>query len=77
MQSFAELNGYIVTAPDLRNGEDAEKLVDSIKVGYIIEKDGEKVSLSMEEMNHFENLLCDLVEQAFKYLFKERGVDNG
>ena len=76
-RSFAELNGYTVMAPNIDGIKDAEKVVKELKKGYRIEKEGKHVSLSLEEMNHFENLLCDLTDQAFKYLFKERGVDNG
>lgn len=73
--SFAELTGYKVTPPDLRNENGIEAIVESIKTGYQIEHSGKVINLSLEEMNHFENMLCDMAESAFKYLFKERGVE--
>lgn len=79
--AFAELCGYDIVPPDLSSmqpGADATNAVDTwMNARYQIAKDGQKISLSPEEMNHFENLLCDLTEQAFKYLFKERSADNG
>ena len=76
--AFAELSGYNITPPDLHDSMYIKDAISALKAGYLIEKDGKTVTLSLEEMNRFENLLCDLVESALKYLFKEKeGVTNG
>ena len=75
--SFAALTGYKVTPPDPQKRNGVGAIVEAIKTGYQIEHSGKIINLSLEEMNHFENMLCDMAESAFKYLFKERGVDNG
>jgi hypothetical protein len=75
--SFAELTGYKVIPPNLHGENSVEHVIETIKTGYQIERAGKVINLSLEEMNHFENMLCDMAESAFKYLFKERGVDNG
>lgn len=73
--SFAELTGYKVIPPDLHSENSVEHVIETIKTGYQIEHSGKVINLSLEEMNHFENMLCDMAESAFKYLFKERGVE--
>ena len=75
--SLAELTGYKVTPPDLQGENSVEYAIETIKKGYKIEHKGKTITLSLEEMCHFENMLCDIAESAFKYLFRERGVDNG
>jgi hypothetical protein len=45
-----------------------------MKAGYRITKDNQTVTLSLEEMNRFENEVCDFVELKLKHLFKQKGV---
>ena len=73
--SFAELTGYKVTPPDLQGEQCVEHAIETIKKGYQIEHKGKTITLSLEEMCHFENMLCDMAESAFRYLFKERGFE--
>ena len=70
-RSFAELNGYMVSI-----ASPGETLKDCLSSAYKIEKDSRIIVLSVEEMNSFENLLCDLTEQAFKILIQRKGRCN-
>lgn len=74
INSFAALCGYKITAAPLSG--DIEDTLRAIKAAYTIEKDGQTVRLSLEEMNRLENEVCDMIETRLKYLFKERGIDN-
>ena len=52
--------------------------IDSIKNGFTIERDGKRVSLSIEEMNAFENHICSIVDNELQFLFKlNGGCNNG
>ena len=52
--SFAFLNGYEIIPPDWSD-HDAAKIIQAAKAGYLVSKDGEAVTLTMEEMNRLEN----------------------
>ena len=73
--AFAELTDYEVTPPNLPNTGSVENYLKEIKAGYRIMKDNQTVTLSLEEMNRFENEVCDFVELKLKHLFKQKGVD--
>lgn len=73
--AFAELTDYEVTPPNLPNTGSVENYLKEIKTGYRIMKDNQTVTLSLEEMNCFENEVCDFVELKLKHLFKQKGVD--
>lgn len=76
--SFAVLADYKIIPPILNNIDSPENHLKAIKGGYKIEKDDQMVSLSLEEMNRFENEVFDFVELKLKHLFKEKGdVNNG
>lgn len=73
--AFAKLNGFDITAPQTKNTGSLENYFRNIKAGYKIAKGEQAVSLSVEEMNRFENEVCDFVELKLKHLFKQKGVD--
>lgn len=75
--AFASLSGYNIKAKTIADNALKDSFHNLLSNMYSIEKDGKCISLSTEDMNHFENLLCDMAESAFRYLFKERSVDNG
>ena len=55
-----------------------EKWLKMFRDGYIIRKDDKAVQLTIEEMNQFENEVCDFVELKLKHLFKQKeGGNNG
>lgn len=72
--AFASLCGYDIVPPDLDSSQGIEGLLSSIKNGYQISKGTMSISLSVEEMNRFENEISDLVELKFKHLFAQKGV---
>ena len=69
------LTDYEVTPPNLPNTGSVENYLKELKAGYRIMKDNQTVTLSLEEMNRFENEVCDFVELKLKHLFKQKGVD--
>ena len=73
---FASLSGYQVTIPSREDlsGLKLEDVFEKIKTGFTIEKDGAKISLSIDEMNRFENHLCDMIENELKFLFYMKGA---
>lgn len=73
--AFARLNGIEITPPKTRETGSLENYFRNIKAGYMIAKGGQAISLSVEEMNRFENEVCDFVELKLKHLFKQKGVD--
>ena len=62
------------TPPNLSNTGSFENYFKQMKAGYRITKDNQTVTLSLEEMNRFENEVCDFVELKLKHLFKQKGV---
>lgn len=91
LSSFASLSGYEITPPKLtatitteeglsmpltaENCDDLSKATLTMVSGYVISKDGQSVELNPEEMDAFENEVCDFVEFKLKHLFKQRGAN--
>lgn len=73
--AFARLNGIEITPPQTKGTGSLENYFRAVKKGYTISKGEQAVSLSVEEMNRFENEVCDFVELKLKHLFKQKGVD--
>ena len=73
--AFAKLNGFEITPPKTKNTGSIENYFRAVKAGYKIAKGEQAVTLSIEEMNQFENEVCDFVELKLKHLFKQKGVD--
>lgn len=81
LSSFAQIANYQIKScsPVSTCGkiviEDALK---AVREGYIISHNNVSIQLSIEEMNIFENEVCDFVELQLKHLFKRKGgPDNG
>ena len=72
LAAFATLNGYQITPPDLSGSQDVSSVLYSVSNGYTISKDGQAITLSLEEMNRLQNEISDLVSVRLKYLFKEK-----
>lgn len=73
---LATLSGYQIETPFTGLSKDgkAEDLIAAIKGGFTIERNGKRISLSLEEMNNFENHLCSYVENELEFIFKMKGV---
>ncbi len=75
LSAFALLNQFEITPPQTKGTGSLENYFRAVKKGYTISKGEQAVSLSVEEMNRFENEVCDFVELKLKHLFKQKGVD--
>ena len=75
LSAFALLNQFEITPPQTKGTGSLENYLRNIKAGYKIAKGEQAVTLSIEEMNQFENEVCDFVELKLKHLFKQKGVD--
>lgn len=81
LTAFAKLCDYQIelTSPAHKPNEGSasiEKWIKMVRDGYTIQKDGQTVNLSLEEMNLFENEVCDFVELKLKHLLKQKGGKN-
>lgn len=74
--AFGELAGYSIKMADIYGGKTLKEIFSEIKSGCKISKGEETISLSLEEMNQFENEVLDFVELKFRHLFKQKGVKN-
>ena len=74
LSAFAQLANYQidVTSP-MKEIDTVEAALKMIVGGYTISHDGVSIKLSLEEMNAFENEVCDFVELQLKHLFKRKG----
>ena len=80
LAAFAKLCDYQISAasPVQTDPAPVGEVLKAIREGYTIRKDDQTVRLSLEEMNDFENEVCDFVELKLKHLFKQKGErDNG
>ena len=76
--AFAILTDYEITPPNLANTGSIKNYFKEMKAGYKITKNNQTVTLSLEEMNRFENEICDFVELKLIHLFKKKaGANNG
>ena len=77
--AFARLTEYKIdlTYP-AKNMYTVEERLKIAREGYTISHNNASIRLSIDEMNAFENEVCDFVELQLKHLFKRKGVtDNG
>lgn len=70
------LTGYEIIPPNLQNAGSLDNFFKQMKAGYRIKNGNQAVDLSLDEMNRFENEICDFVELKLKHLFKQKGVDS-
>lgn len=74
--AFAMLTDYKIVSPDLPKASSIKDYFAKIKSGYKITKNNQTVTLSVEEMNRFENEICDFVELKLIHLFKQKAGEN-
>ena len=77
LSSFALLSGYEIIPPKIGGNSSLNELFKEMRSGYIIKKEEKTVSLSLEEMNLFENEVNDFVELMLKHLFKREDYTHG
>lgn len=74
LSAFASLRGYEIILPDLSKTLSIEEVISDIKGGFKIIKGEKKITLSADELNGFENEVCDFVELKLKHLFAQKGI---
>ena len=79
--AFAKLSGFEIKFASPAHGPDEnaapiEKWLKMFKDGYVISRGNQKAYISLENMNHLQNEICDFVEFKLSRLC-ERGDSNG
>ncbi len=74
--SFAEMTGYTIACNNPIS-DTIEDFFQNMKEMWTISCGNESVTLSIAEMNRFENEVCDFVGLKLKHLIAEKGADNG
>lgn len=76
LSAFAQLCDYHIKLSSPAHGShNVEDVLKMVTEGYTLTHDGASIQLSLEEMNAFENEVCDFVELKLKHLFKQRGAN--
>ena len=81
LSAFAQLTDYQIglTSPARSPNENSAPIENWLKMvrdGYTIHHGDKSVQLTLEEMNQFENEVCDFVELKLKHLFRQKGDKN-
>lgn len=77
LSSFAQLANYQIKScspVSTHNKISVEDTLKAARESYIISHNRASIQLSAEEMNAFENEVCDFVELQLKHLFKRKGA---
>ena len=79
LAAFMMHNGYTVSpAENSIEGDEVTRTLYVLKHTYSVKnKDGKEIVLSLDEMLRLEDEISDMIDTRLKYLFKEKGVDNG
>jgi len=68
--SFAQLSGFKIDVAPITGTGSLEKTFQNMKEYCTISRDGKSVTLSMAELNSFENELSDYIELRLRYMLK-------
>lgn len=68
--SFAQLNGYKVEISPIVGNKSLDVIFHNMKEFCTISRDGKSITLSLAELNSFENELREYVELRLKYMMK-------
>lgn len=68
--SFAKLSGFNVDVAPIAGNETLEETFQNMKEHCTITRDGKSVTLSLSELNAFENELCDYIEFRLLHMMK-------
>lgn len=76
LKAFASLCGFEIS-PELSdsNQTDLASFIHRLHSGYSISRNGKKALISLEEMNHIQNEVCDFIEFKLSRLVKEANND--
>lgn len=67
---LARLSGFTVDPAEQQSDNSPQSVINAIKKSVTFSRDGRSVSLSLAELNDFENELCDYVEMRLKHMIK-------
>lgn len=67
---LAALSGFAINPTNPASDRSVESILKAIKGGITFSRDGKNVSMSLTELNDFENELCDYVEMRLKRKLK-------
>ena len=67
--SLAKLSGFSIE-PTERSDNSVESYLKAIKKAVTFSRDGKSVSFSLEDLNDFENEICDYIEMRLKRMMK-------
>lgn len=81
LQAFAQLSGYTITftSPVLLDDQrkaPAEAWLKMFREGYTISNGEKSATISLEEMNRFQNEICDFVEFKLKRICEKSDKNN-
>ena len=68
--SFAMLNGYQIDYAPVYGNNSIEKTIQNIKKYCTISKDGKSLTLSLAELDDFQNEICDYVAFRLEHMMK-------
>ena len=68
--SFAQLSGFQIDVAPIAGNDTLEKTFQNMKEHCTISRDGKSVTLSLSELNAFENELCDYIEFRLLHMMK-------
>ena len=68
--SFAKLSGFQIDVASMPDKCSVKKLFQNMKEYCTIGRNGKSITMSMEELNAFENELCDYVEFRLQHMMK-------
>lgn len=77
LSSFALLSGYEIIQPKIGGNPSLGEMFQEMRIGYVIKKGAQSISLSLEDMNRFENEVNDVVELMLRHLFARKEEKHG
>lgn len=77
LSAFALLSGYEIIPPKIFEKKSLDEMFQEMRNGYVIKSGKSSISLSLEDMNRFENEVNDFVELMLKHLFARKEGKNG
>ena len=67
---LAALSGFAINPTNPAPDRSVENILQAVKGGITFSRDGKNASMSLTELNDFENELCDYVEMRLKRMLK-------
>lgn len=68
--SFTQLSGFKIDIASINKTETVENILQTMKEYCKISRDGKSVSFSIDDLNSFENEICDYIELRLLHMMK-------